>query len=227
MTDPARCVVLVPVGHHVEPDCEEGLRALEARGYEVRRVRGYAAIDQARSQMASDALVDGFDDLLWIDADIVFDPADVERLRATELAVVGGIYPKKNARALACHLLDGTSNVRFGRRGGLLEIRYAPTGFLLTRRAVYERVAEQLPLCNQRFGVPLRPYFLPLVVPDGEGHWYLGEDFAFCERARRAGFPIMADTTVRLWHVGSYRYGWEDAGSTSGRYDDYHFVVWE
>lgn len=226
MSDPGRCVVLVPVGHHVEPDCEDGLRALEARGYEVRRVRGYAAIDQARSQMASDALADGFDDLLWIDADIGFDPDDVERLRATEPAVVGGIYPKKNTRALACHLLDGTTDLHFGRSGGLLEIRYAPTGFLLTRRAVYDRLAEQLPLCNRRFGMPMRPYFLPMVVPDDEGHWYLGEDFAFCERARRAGFPIMADTRIRLWHVGPYRYGWEDAGSTPGRYDDYDFTVW-
>ncbi len=52
--------------------CEEGLRALEARGYVVRRVRGYAAIDQARSQLASDALAEGFEEILWIDADMGF-----------------------------------------------------------------------------------------------------------------------------------------------------------
>jgi len=33
----------------------------------------------------------------------------------------------------------------------------------------------------------------------------------------------MADTTIRLWHVGSYRYGWEDAGSTKERFGDYLF----
>jgi hypothetical protein len=223
-----RCVVLVPVGSHVEPDCEKGLRALEDRGYEVRRVRGYAAIDQARSQMATDALADGFDDLMWIDADVGFDAADVDRLRASGHPVVCGIYPKKNARTLACHLLPGTTTVHFGARGGLTEILYAPTGFLLTHRTVYERIVEHeaLPVCNQRFPTPIVPYFLPLLVPDGEGHWYLGEDFAFCERARRSGFAIMADTTIRLWHVGSYRFGWEDAGSTPERYADYAFGVW-
>ncbi len=43
-------------------------------------------------------------------------------------------------------------------------------------------------------------------------HWYLAEDFAFSERARRAGSSIFADPRIRLWHIGTCRYGWEDAG---------------
>ncbi|WP_433785229.1 hypothetical protein ACQPX6_02640 [Actinomycetospora sp. CA-101289] len=226
--DPGRCVVLVPVGGHVVPECEAGLGRLEAAGYTVRRVRGYAAIDQARSQMASDALADGFDELVWIDSDVVFDVADVERLRDSDVPVVCGIYPKKDARALSCHLLPDTEKVHFGSHGGLVEIRYAAAGFLLTRREVYEGIArhEELPVCNQRFRVPVVPYFLPLIIPDGDGSWYLGEDFAFCERARRSGFPILADTRIKLGHVGTYRYYWEDAGSTRERYSDYEYSVW-
>ena len=45
----SRCVVLVPVGGTIDPDCEKGLRELERRGYPVWRVRGYAAIDAARN----------------------------------------------------------------------------------------------------------------------------------------------------------------------------------
>ena len=56
------------------------------------------------------------------------------------------------------------------------------------------------------------PFFHPLIQPIDDGYWYLAEDYAFSERARRAGISIYADTTIRLWHVGSYRYGWEDAG---------------
>lgn len=33
----------------------------------------------------------------------------------------------------------------------------------------------------------------------------------------------MVDTRIRLWHVGTYRYGWEDAGSSKERYADYTF----
>ena len=69
------------------------------------------------------------------------------------------------------------------------------------------------------------PFFLPLCTPDGDGHWYLAEDYAFCKRARDCGFRIFADTTIRLWHVGTYRYGWEDAGNEKVRYPTYNFHI--
>src|SRR5579885_3317312 len=64
MTTTSRCVVLGPVGGPIDPGCEDGLRELERRGYVVWRVRGYSAIDAARNQMASDALAQGFDELM-------------------------------------------------------------------------------------------------------------------------------------------------------------------
>jgi hypothetical protein len=226
---PTSCVILVPAGGAIDGGCDEGLRELERRGHPVWRVRGYSAVDAARNQMATDALARGFDELMWIDSDIVFDPDDVERLRRHNLPVACGLYPKKGPRQLACEFLPGTPSVRFGRNGGLLEIRYCGFGFTHTRREVYETVAGQLglPFCNQRFGSPLVPYFAPMVIAEPAGAWAIAEDYAFCERARRCGFRIIADTTVRLWHVGPYRYGWEDAGSSKERFADYTFVLSE
>ena len=78
-------------------------------------------------------------------------------------------------------------------------------------------------MCNRQFGKPLVPYFQPLVVSDAGGPWYLGEDYSFCERARRAGFRILADTGFRLRHVGPYGYSWEDAGASKERFRHYTF----
>ena len=223
--DSDRCVVLVPVANQIEPACEAGLVELERRGYVVRRVRGYAAIDQGRNQMATDALAEGFAETMWIDSDIGFDPDAVDRLRSHNLPIVCGIYPQKQRRALAIHTLPGTPAIVFGQQGGLLEICYTGAGFLLVRRNVYETMQErlELPVCNERFGRPMVPYFQPLVRKDAEGPWYLPEDYAFCERARQCGFQIMADTTIRLHHYGSYGYTWEDAGSPKSRYVTYNF----
>ncbi|MGA6208218.1 hypothetical protein ACPESR_26035 [Nocardia testacea] len=224
--DPSHCVVLVPVASHIEHDCDEALKRLERRGYRVWRSYGSSAIDQARSQMATDALAEGFDELMWIDSDIGFDPDAVDRLRAHNLPLVGGVYAKKGTRALACHILPGTEKFVLGEGGGLSEVRYLGTGFLHTRREVYEKVAEheELPVCNLRFGTPTVPYFLPMLLPEADGnHWYLGEDFAFAERARRCDFTVYVDTSIRLDHIGTYAYTWEDAGSDKPRYGSYTY----
>ena len=221
--DPRRCVVLVPFMGFIHQECEEALKALERRGYIVRRVGGYANIDQGRNQMSTDALMEGFEETLWIDSDVGFNPDDVEKLRAHNLPIVCGIYPQKGKRALASHVMPGAPSMTFGKDGGLVELLYAGTGFLLIRREVYQTVLRQLelPICNERFGHPMIPFFLPMLHDIEEGCWYLGEDYAFCHRARECGFKVFADTSIRLWHIGTYRYGWEDAGSELRRFGSF------
>ncbi len=211
----SRLVVLVPFLTHIEPACERGLRLLEQKGHVVRRVQASAAIDRTRSELATRALADGFDDILWVDADITFDDDAVDRLRAHDAPLVAGLYAKRGVKDFAFYLEDDTTDVRFGVGGGLVPIRYVATGFLLTRRQVYLDIQQSfgLPVCNASFGAEVIPYFLPMVIADGaKGYWYLGEDFAFCERARQAGHRVLADTTIRLGHIGKYTYSWEDVG---------------
>ncbi len=173
--------------------------------------------------MATDALLDGYEETLWIDSDVDFHPDSVDRLRSHGLPIVGAIYPQKGKRALASHIMPGTPKVVFGKEGGLIEILYAGAGFLHVRREVYLAIQkrQQLPMCNERFRAPMIPFFHSMVHPCEDGHWYLAEDYAFCQRARACGFKIMADTTIRLWHVGNYAYGWEDAGVERGRFETF------
>jgi hypothetical protein len=212
--DPARCPVLVPYTGSIYPQCERALQQLERRGYPVWRVGGYAAIDQGRNQMATDALLQGFEETMWVDADMDFDPAAVDQLRAHGLPLSCGIYPQKGRRALTCHIMPGTPKLVFGRAGGLIEVLYGATGFMHVRREVYLKIQHQLslPLANERFGSPMIPFFYPMLHPTEDGTWYLAEDFAFCQRARQCGFKIIADSSIRLWHIGTYTYGWEDSG---------------
>jgi len=219
--DPRRCVILVPFATSITPPCERALEELERRGYPVRRVGGYAAIDQGRNQMATDALLDGYEETMWIDADVDFHPNAIDQLRSHRLPIVCGIYPQKGKRALASHVMPGAPKMVFGKDGGLVEILYAGAGFLLVRREAYMAIQQRLPMCNERFKIPLIPFFHPMLHQCEDGHWYLAEDYAFCERARQCGFKIMADTTIRLWHIGNHAYGWEDAGMERERFDTF------
>jgi hypothetical protein len=193
---------------------------LERCGYPVRRVPRCGTIDRARNRLAADALADEFEETMWIGPDMVFEPAFVDRLRAHGLPIVCGIYPQPGRRELCCQVLPGTPVTVFGDGGGLLEIQYAGGGFLLVRREVYlcMQTQLQLPLCHEPAQRPQVPFFQPLVSTEGGASRYLPDDYAFCVRARRCGYRIHADTTLRLSRLATYAYSWEEAGATPPRY---------
>lgn len=224
-----KCVILVPVANYIEPECEKSLHQLTGMGYEVRRAWGYSDISRGRSQMATDALADGFEELMWIDSDIDFQPSHVEKLRSRRLPIVGGIYPLKNKKRLACDTLRPNESIVFGEQGGLFPLHYLATGFLLTQRRVYQQIEDQLklPCCIGTGKNGLVPYFMPMVVAHKTlpVSLYLNEDFSFCERAQQCGFEIIADTTLRLGHIGKKAFSWEEAGEETIRYESYRMDI--
>lgn len=212
--DPTRCVVLVPVAAHIEPECHDALIKLAARGYTVRELRGCSQVDLARGIMASRALEDGFTETMWIDSDIVFDPADVDRLRAHNRPICAGLYAKKGeGKGIAANFAPGMRELTFGKGGCLLTVQNAGLGFCHIRSRVYEAVKRDctIPTCQGSYdGKPFTPYFLPTVAEmQGGGAMYLSEDLSFFLRAASVGFPVLADTRIRLEHVGRKLYSWE------------------
>jgi hypothetical protein len=200
-----KCVILVPVAHHIEPACDDALRELERRGYTVWRRYGFSAIDQGRCLLAQQALDAGFDELMWIDADVAFWPGDVDRIRSLNVSMACAAYPVKGWPVMTIEP-ETRDTIVFGALRSLRAVKYAATGFLYTNARVYRRIRQLQDLSPVLIWGQHRavPYFYPLLL-DGE---YLGEDFAFCHRAREAGFTIFLDPTIRLAHIGRYSYSW-------------------
>ncbi len=202
---PSSTVILVPVGHHIEPSVDDSLRKLESMGYTVWRKYGWSAIDQGRCAMAQEALDAGFEHLFWIDADVSFWPFDVEKIINLGLPFVSAPYSVKGWPVLTTQFKD--KKVKLGENGDLYEVNYAATGFMYTHRSVYEKIAkdlnmEKVKIWGGQYNV--YPYFYPLLV-DGE---YLGEDFAFCHRLKLAGIKLYSDTRIKLSHIGKYSYSY-------------------
>ena len=55
-----KTIILVPVGSHIEPACDDALRQLEKDGVKVYIKYGFSAIDQGRCVMAQQAINDGY-----------------------------------------------------------------------------------------------------------------------------------------------------------------------
>lgn len=139
---------------------------------------------------------------------------------------------KKNASQLRDFITDEQSiqynllryNVNFISselviENNIAEIRHAPTGFLMIRRVVFEKLFKSFPGLNYTDDVGFaRPgeerYSFNIFdtsvekMPDGKNH-LLSEDFLFCERYRKISpdkHKIYCDVSINLGHSGSVTY---------------------
>lgn len=170
----------------------------------------YSAIDQCRNKMIYNFLTHtDFKNILWIDGDIIFELKDVQQLEQSNYDIVGGTYPFKGYPQMSFVPKD-SENVQFGDKGPrYVEVEALATGFLfVTRKAITNIIDKlQIPLCNTSFDNPSYPLFTPDVL---SGDTYVGEDFGFCAKAKKVGYKLYLDTTIKLKHVGRYEYSWSD-----------------
>lgn len=179
-----------------------------------------AMVDRARGQVASRFLRDSdCDVLLSVDSDIEFQAEDAITIcdQAHELGIVAGIYVTRdrNRAPVPSSCLGLNEPIILGGSDATpVPILWPAGGFLAVARRVFTAVREhaELPLMN-----PKQPWysFWPFYTPfwteyEDQGMVYLSEDWAFGERARRAGFPSYANPAVRLKHHGTYAFQHSD-----------------
>lgn len=176
--------------------------------------KGDALIDRARSMEASHFLKRGTSDvLLFLDDDIGYDPFDV--LRVCRLAM------EKKSIAGATYIVKAEKNpyitakpfpgqvINFAPDAEPVEVRMLATGCMAISWDVIRAMSKNLPLCHE-LTMPFYPFFQPY-AKQIDGQWmYLGEDWAFCERAKEHGFKLWLDPSVRLRHSGTYSYTLDD-----------------
>lgn len=130
----------------------------------------------------------GIDVLLFVDSDMVFPADTLVRLLAHRKAIVGAIYTKR----LPPYELLGTplSKDVVAGEAGLVEMQRMPTGCLMIAMKVFERLTKPY----FRFGF------------NEETGAILGEDYAFSDALRLAGFHIWADMNLShdIGHIGQH-----------------------
>ena len=167
------------------------------------------------------------DYFMFIDADIRFDPLSIVRLIQSGHDVTVAAYPKKcviwdqSERAikqgstkepemLATSLVlnFGCPNVQI--TNGFASVLDGPTGFMLIKRHVIEKMYKHYPelnCVNDHQNRDLETYCAVFdCMIDPESKRYLSEDYAFCRRWQQMGGKIYADVTTTLGHVGNLRF---------------------
>jgi hypothetical protein len=203
---------------------------------------GDALITRSRANLVARFLDDPeATHLLFIDADIGFEPEQAIRLLTYGADVSAAAYPIKridwdkvqrtiearrpNPRAAALHYVlaveDDDSIVA---QGGFAKVRYAGTGFMMVRRPVLEAMCGRYPEMKFRsdhcYADPLgdssnRFALFDCMIEQPTGA-YLSEDFSFCKRWTDMGGEIWIDLQSRLNHVGPTTYYGDLASQFAG-----------
>ena len=205
---------------------EKRVRAYNGFKLKVLFKDGDALITRARASLISQFLDDASaTHLLFIDADIGFEPDQVLRLIECGADMCAAIYPIKRidwdkvrktvqtahpnpAAAALKYVFEVDDPNAVIAHGGFAKVRYAGTGFLMIRRQALERMCAHYPqLRFQRdhsvdaatASANRFALFECMIAEDGT---YLSEDFAFCRRWTDMGGEIWADLKSQLIHVG-------------------------
>jgi len=149
--------------------------------------------------------------LMFIDADIGWEPWHVLVMLNRDVDVIGGLYPMKSLPIKWC--VNGFEGAEEG-PDGLQEVSKTGTGFLLIKRHVFEKLNAHPATrpFNNDIGLPpelnvhMKTYFDTAVRENR----YYSEDWTFCENFRDLGGKIWVDKRVLLRHTGTYVYDQAD-----------------
>jgi hypothetical protein len=196
---------------------------------QIRLLGGDALIPRVRQDILSYFLADeAATHLIFIDADIGFEPEQVFRLMDFDADITSGIYPIKRidwekVAALAqgkqrplesaalTYLVEFPDAQSIHVRDGFARVRYGGSGFLMIRRRALLGMIERYPELRYRHehrqndplsGSEWRYALFNCMIDEATGT-YLREDFSFCRRWTDMGGEIWADLQSRLTHVGA------------------------
>lgn len=151
------------------------------------RIEAGTLIYRARDKLARYAMNNGFTDVLWLDSDMVFTDELLEDLQFSGKPFVTGI----------CHS-------RRRPYGSCLFKSYWPE-VIRWEYEEYPSNTFEVAACGFA-AVLIKVNILRDVIMQNNTAFtpteYLGEDVAFCDRARKLGYHVYAEPAVKVGHVG-------------------------
>ena len=194
MNKTPKILIAVPCMDSVAAQFAQALAMLEKEGHCLVSFVIGSLIYNSRNDLAKQALKLECDYILWLDSDMVFPPETLKYLLKemdeTGADLISGLYFRRCAPFSpvafdALEIKDGKASWSdyTGELTGLHEVAGVGFGCVLQKTGMLLDMAAT-------YG----DFFGPIAK--------VGEDLAFCWRARQLGYKIMLDCNLKLGHVG-------------------------
>ncbi len=177
---------------------------------------GSAMISHARNDCVKHFLNGPYTKLLFVDADIGFEPDDFWRLLRKDEDIAFAPYITKNItgpeQSKFVIKFKDPDNKRI-QPDGFIEALSGPTGFMMIDRKVFTKLDGAYPKSNTRMtqiknGAVVEdldyPSYFDCITHETLGA--LGEDISFCKKWEEMGGTMWADTEAELTHYGTYSF---------------------
>ena len=193
-----RTLIALPCMNTVETVFFKSMLELRPVQYAEFGITEATLIYDARNTLCKRAVVEGFDRVLFIDSDMIFEPDLMERLSADMdkgLDYVSGLYFKRRKPITPVIYQRVEYEPVAGReefipvaepyedypKDALFQIAASGGGAVMISAKLITAVAN-------RYGLP----FAPMLG--------FGEDLSFCKRATELGFQLWCDSSIKLGH---------------------------
>ena len=153
-------------------------------------------LQRARNDTLAMALKNGFDDIVFIDSDISWEPEWLLRLLEYPVDVVGGTYRKKSDESEMYVMRNIRNPATVDTRTGLMKVDGLGCGFIRLSRKAMQYLWDASEPYEDRG--EKRMIFEVLV----EGNEIISEDMYMCAKLKRGGFDIFLDPRMCCDHVG-------------------------
>ena len=192
-------------------------------------------IQRARNYIVDEFIRSDCTHMMFIDADIGFNPIDIVAMLSMDKDIIGAPYPKKTIKwenirkaiiknpdistgelemlggDIVFNAVAGTKSFTVTEPLQVLEIG---TGMMMIRRDVFDRFKEAYPqyeytpdhVGTSNFGGDRKIHSYFNVEIDEASNRVLSEDYHFCQQCRKIGMEVWMAPWMKTTHTGSYQF---------------------
>lgn len=161
----------------------------------IRFVSSCTNLAFGRNHIVKEFLASDDDKLVFVDADVTWEPGAIVKLATHKVDFVGGAYriKQQEERYPVCFFRGADIGAN-----GLVEAAMVPTGFLALSRSVFDRFREHYPGRTYKFSGDDKVYCY-FQIPYQDGSLFT-EDSYFCKEWREKGEKLYLDPEIHLTH---------------------------
>lgn len=159
-----------------------------------------ALVQRARNDLIGIAIKSDYDDILWIDADMEWDPKKALELIKSNYDVIGLPVIKKAPYTESYNVKIKPEDLVTG-ENGLISVDSIGTGFLKMSRKAFEYLWDNSePYVHNEAS---RRWIFDVRIQDGD---IISEDVLVCQKLREGGFDIYVDPSSTCNHIGNMKF---------------------